>query len=93
MAKDIEQEVKNKLLSRGFSKNNVLNNTGLIHATIKETNFQIIKKLKTLVQENERQAWTGFAGWLFGNLDKEIVKRIAEEYLDDKHEKTTKTGQ
>lgn len=42
---DIEQKVKSKLLMRGFSKETILNNRGLIGATIDETILEVVKNL------------------------------------------------
>jgi hypothetical protein len=42
---DIEQKVKTKLLIRGFSNENLLNNRGLIGATTDETILEIVKNL------------------------------------------------
>jgi len=42
---DIEEKVKNKLLMRGFSKETLLNNSGLIGATTDETILEVVKNL------------------------------------------------
>jgi hypothetical protein len=42
---DIEQKVKTKLLIRGFSNENLLNNRGLIGATTDETILEVVKNL------------------------------------------------
>ena len=42
---DIEQKVKTKLLIRGFSNENLLNNRGLIGATTDEAILEVVKNL------------------------------------------------
>jgi len=40
---DIEQKIKNRLLTKGFSKEKLSNNRGLIGAAIDETIIEVIK--------------------------------------------------
>ena len=42
---DIEQKIKTKLLIRGFSKDTLLNNRGLIRATTDETILEVVKNI------------------------------------------------
>ncbi len=94
---DIEQKIKTKLLIRGFSKETLLNNRGLIVATTDETILEVVKNLGIANVSNQRELLLAFAGWLYGNLDKEIVmnrkfkkmktsveQRIVDDYLNRK---------
>ena len=94
---DIEQKIKTKLLIRGFSKETLLNNRGLIGATTDETILEVVKNLGIANVSNQRELLLAFAGWLYGNLDKEIVMnrkfkkmktsvepRIVDDYLNRK---------
>ena len=42
---DLENKLKQQLLSRGFTKEQLLNNRGLIGATIDETALMVVKNL------------------------------------------------
>jgi hypothetical protein len=42
---DLENEIKSKLLMRGFTKKKLLNNRGLINATIDEVAIAVVKNL------------------------------------------------
>ena len=81
---DIEQKVKTKLLIRGFSNENLLNNRGLIGATTDETILELVKNLGIANVSNQREMLLAFAGWLYGNLDKEVEERIVDDYLKSK---------
>ena len=43
---DFEDEIKNKLLMRGFPNDKILNNRGLINATIDEVILLTVKNLE-----------------------------------------------
>lgn len=47
----IEEKIKTNLLNRGFSEKNLLNNRGLIGATIDETIIQVTSREKTMSKE------------------------------------------
>jgi len=81
---DIEQKIKTKLLIRGFSKDTLLNNRGLIGATTDETILEVVKNLGIANVSNQRELLLAFAGWLYGNLDKEVEERIVDDYLNSK---------
>ena len=81
---DIEEKVYNKLLIRGFSKETLLNNRGLIGATTDETILELVKNLGIAKFSNQRELLLAFAGWLYGNLDKEVEERIVNDYLNSK---------
>ena len=80
----IEQKIKTKLLIRGFSKDTLLNNRGLIGATTDETILEVVKNLGIANVSNQRELLLAFAGWLYGNLDKEVEQRIVDDYLNSK---------
>lgn len=84
MVKDIEQKVKNKLLTRGFSNDHILKNRRLIRATIDETNLENLEFLNVIIQENERQICLDLVSWLYEKHDKGVEKMIVDEYLNDK---------
>jgi len=54
---DLEEKIKQQLVNRGFTKKKLLNNRGLIGATIDETVLQIFKNLGKIndSQENENE--------------------------------------
>ena len=43
---NIEEKVRMKLFARGFSKETILNNRGLVGATVEETIVELMKELK-----------------------------------------------
>jgi hypothetical protein len=78
---DIEQKIKTKLLIRGFSKETLLNNRGLIEATTDETILEVVKNLGIA---DVSQQLKGFRKWW--NLDNQgicttITNRDIESYL------------
>jgi hypothetical protein len=81
---DIETKVKTALLIRGFDNEKMLNNRGLIGATIDETVLAVVKNLGIANVSNQRELLLAFAGWLYGNLDKEVEERIVDDYLNSK---------
>ncbi len=80
---DIEEKVKTKLLIRGFSKENLLNNRGLIGATTDETILEVVKNLGIANVSNQRKLLLAFAGWLYRSLDK-VEEMIVDDYLNSK---------
>ena len=76
---DFEGKIKTKLLTRGFSQETLLNNRDLIGATTNEAILEVVKNLGI-----EREVLLAFAGWLYGNLDKEVEERIVDDYLNSK---------
>ena len=81
---DIEEKVKTKLLMRGFSKETLLNNRGLIGAATDETVLELVKNLGIANFSNQRELLIAFAGWLYGNHDKEVEEMIVDDYLNSK---------
>lgn len=80
---DIEQKIKTKLLSRGFSKETLLNNRGLIGATIDETILEIVNKIGNV--SNQRELLLAFTkhqrDWSNTNLTKEMHEKEVEHFL------------
>ena len=81
---DIEHKVRINLLKRGFTKKELLNNRGLIGATTDETILEVVKNLGIANVSNQRELLLAFAGWLYGNLDKDVEERIVDDYLNSK---------
>lgn len=78
---NIEEKVKMNLLIRGFDNKTQLNNRGLIGATIDETILEVVKNLRIVDVSRQREQLLAFAGWLYGNLDKEVERMIVDDYL------------
>lgn len=78
---NIEEKVKSSLLTRGFGKETMLNNRGLIGATIDETILEVVKNFRVGEVSNQREVLLAFAGWLYGNLDKDVERMIVDDYL------------
>jgi len=57
---DIEQKIKTKLLIRGFSKETLLNNRGLIGATTDETILEVVKNLGIANVSQQRELLLAF---------------------------------
>lgn len=76
---DIEQKIKTKLLSRGFSKETLLNNRGLIGATIDETILEIVNKIGNV--SNQRELLLAFGNKLTLAVNGEKYKGMPE-YVD-----------
>jgi hypothetical protein len=74
---DIEQKVKTKLLMRGFSKETLLNNRGLIGATTDETILEVVKNLGLGGVSHQRELLKAYekmlinAGDMTGNIKEE----------------------
>lgn len=81
---NIEEKVKMNLLIRGFDNKTQLNNRGLIGATIDETILEVVKNLRIVDVSCQREQLLAFAGWLYGNLDKEVERMIVDDYLKGK---------
>ncbi len=81
---NIEEKVKSNLLARGFKNETMLNNRGLIGATIDETIVEVVKNLRIADVSCQREQLLAFAGWLYGNLDKQIEESIVDDYLKGK---------
>jgi hypothetical protein len=81
---NIEGKVKMNLLIRGFDNKTQLNNRGLIGATIDETILEVVKNLRIADVSCQREQLLAFAGWLYGNLDKEVERMIVDDYLKGK---------
>lgn len=81
---NIEEKVKMNLLIRGFDNKTQLNNRGLIGATIDETILEVVKNLRIADVSCQREQLLAFAGWLYGNLDKDVERMIVEDYLKGK---------
>ena len=81
---NIEEKVKMNLLTRGFNNSTQLNNRGLIGATIDETILEVVKNLRIDDVSRQREQLLTFAGWLYGNLDKEVERMIVDDYLKGK---------
>lgn len=81
---NIEEKVKMNLLIRGFDTKTQLNNRGLIGATIDETILEVVKNLRIADVSCQREQLLAFAGWLYGNLDKEVELMIVDDYLKGK---------
>ena len=43
-----------------------------------------VKNLGIANVSNQRELLLAFAGWLYGNLDKEVEERIVDDYLNSK---------
>jgi putative AlgH/UPF0301 family transcriptional regulator len=56
----------------------------LIGATTDETILEVVKNLGIANVSNQRELLLAFAGWLYGNLDKEVEERIVDDYLNSK---------
>jgi hypothetical protein len=61
---DIEQKIKTKLLIRGFSKETLLNNRGLIGATTDETILEVVKNLGIANVSQQRELLSQYNGYL-----------------------------
>jgi len=66
---DIEQKIKTKLLIRGFSKDTLLNNRGLIGATTDETILEVVKNLGIADVSQQR----------------ELLKALADNFNESTH--------
>lgn len=44
----------------------------------------LVKKLTLTDVSQQRELLLAFAGWLYGNLDKEVEERIVDDYLNSK---------
>lgn len=66
---DIEQKIKTKLLIRGFSKETLLNNRGLIEATTDETILEVVKNLGIADVSQQR----------------ELLKALADNFNESTH--------
>ena len=66
---DIEQKIKTKLLIRGFSKETLLNNRGLIGATTDETILEVVKNLGIADVSQQR----------------ELLKALADNFNESTH--------
>ena len=84
MKMNIEEKVKMNLLTRGFDNKTQLNNRGLIGATIDETILEVVKNLRIDDVNCQREKLLAFAGWLYGNLDKDVERMIVDDYLKGK---------
>jgi hypothetical protein len=50
-----------------------------------EENYKELKRAFDLANvSNQRELLLAFAGWLYGNLDKEVEERIVDDYLNSK---------
>lgn len=81
---NIEEKVKMNLLARGFDNKTQLNNRGLIGATIDETILEVVKNLRIADVSCQKEQLLAFAGWLYGNLDKDVERMIVDDYLKGK---------
>lgn len=81
---NIEEKVKTNLLTRGFDNKTMLNNRGLIGATIDEAILEVVKNFRISDVSSQREQLISFAGWLYGNLDKEVEQMIVDDYLKGK---------
>lgn len=88
---DIEQKIKTKLLIRGFSKNTLLNNRGLIGATTDETILEVVKNLGianvmcSFTVEDLQEAFE--AGRTVSNYKGEWQETYSDDYTSAKYEK------
>ena len=69
---DIEKRVKSKLLMRGFSKETLLNNRGLIGATTDETILELVKNLGLGGVSQQRELLIAFYEFLQANYTHEL---------------------
>jgi len=46
--------------------------------------LEVVKNLGIANVSNQRELLLAFAGWLYGNLDKEVEQRIVDDYLNSK---------
>ena len=69
---DIEQKVKTKLLIRGFSNENLLNNRGLIGATIDEAESLLVSGVEELNQKIDNN---------ISRIKADIKKKINEKNI------------
>ena len=44
----------------------------------------LVKKLTLTDVSQQRELLLAFAGWLYGNLDKEVEQKIVDDYLNSK---------
>ena len=93
---DIEAKVKTALLIRGFDNDKILNNRGLIGATIDETILAVVKNLgianvrerlisaldKVCEKKGNRFGEDIFIGHLGGNFDYELSQIDTDELID-----------
>lgn len=50
-----------------------------------EENYKELKRAFDLANvSNQRELLLAFAGWLYGNLDKEVEEKIVDDYLNSK---------
>ncbi len=69
---DFEEQVREKLLTRGFKKDTLINNRGLIGATIEEVILMTVKNCSTL---DASQRYT----------DKDMEAAYDKGYMDGAH--------
>ncbi len=79
----IKQKIKTKLLIRGFSKENLLNNKGLIGATNNELIFEVVKILGIAMVSNQRELLIGFSEYLKNDEDHNLINQYTiSAYLE-----------
>jgi len=82
---EFEDKIKNKLLMRGFPNEKLLNNRGLIGATIDEVILMTVKKLAIPDVSQQRElllAYEEFTSYkVLGKKTERISKQMVEDYL------------
>ena len=81
---DIEQKVTTKLLIRGFSKENLLNNRGLIGATTDEAILEVVKNLGIANVSNQRELLLAFTEYMDSENDVFVPSWVVDNYLNSK---------
>ena len=79
---DIEQKIKTKLLIRGFSKETLLNNRGLIGATTDETILEVVKNLGIANVSQQRELLLAYTTALRENFIGCDVSQINHRDVD-----------
>lgn len=82
--KTLEEKVTARLKKRGFDVETLLNNRGLIGATIEDTIVEFVKAFKPQNNTDEKDILLSFANWLYGNLDKVTPGIVVNNYLEEK---------
>tara|TARA_R110002020_G_scaffold334555_1_gene549778 strand:- start:9 stop:314 length:306 start_codon:yes stop_codon:yes gene_type:complete len=85
---EFEKKIRNKLLMRGFPNEKLINNRGLIGATIDEVILEVVKNIgvtrccETLKDEEEMTFTKWLNKWNWEQIGNSYVFKRGESYTD-----------
>jgi len=82
----IEEAIKKAYLD-GINEANIMSQMKMnfdVNAMADSYTKDLVKKLTIPDIINHRELLLAFAGWLYGNLDKEVEEMIVDDYLNSK---------